>query len=67
MEPSEQIEMRSMIEDAYPDEDFSLPIFAVPTVVPGRTFLEKVFLLKSLTVPMAVRISNVSHDTCMTL
>ena len=45
MEPSEQIEMRSMIEDAYPDEDFSLPIFAVPTVVPGRTFLEKVFLL----------------------
>ena len=30
MEPSEQIEMRSMIEDAYPDEDFSLPIFAVP-------------------------------------
>ena len=45
MEPSEQIEMRSMIEDAYPDEDFSLPIFTVPTVVPGRTFLEKVFLL----------------------
>ena len=45
MEPSERIEMRSMIEDAYPDEDFSLPVFAVPTVVPGRTFLEKVFLL----------------------
>ena len=45
MEPSEQIEMRSMIEDAYPDEDFALPIFAVPTVVPGRTFLEKIFLL----------------------
>lgn len=45
MEPSESIEIRSMIEDAYPDEDFSLPTFAVPTVVPGRTFLEKVFLL----------------------
>ncbi len=45
MEPSEEVEMRSMIEDAYPDEDFSLPIFAVPTVVPGRTFLEKIFLL----------------------
>lgn len=45
MEPSEKVEMRSMIEDAYPDEEFSLPVFAVPTVVPGRTFLEKVFLL----------------------
>ena len=45
MEPSEKIEMRSMIEDAYPDEEFSLPTFTVPTVVPGRTFLEKVFLL----------------------
>lgn len=45
MEPSEEVEMRSMIEDAYSDEEFSLPIFTVPTVVPGRTFLEKVFLL----------------------
>lgn len=45
MEPSEKVEMRSMIEDAYPNEEFSLPEFAVPTVVPGRTFLEKVFLL----------------------
>lgn len=45
MEPSEKVEMRSMIENAYPDEEFSLPAFAVPTVVPGRTFLEKIFLL----------------------
>ena len=45
MEPSEKVEMRSMIEDAYPNEEFSLPVFAVSTVVPGRTFLEKVFLL----------------------
>lgn len=45
MEPSEDVEMRSMIEDAYPDEDFSSPVFSVPTVVPGRTFLEKIFLL----------------------
>ena len=45
MEPSEKVEMRSMIEDAYPDEEFSLPTFSVPTVVPGRTFLEKIFLL----------------------
>lgn len=45
MEPSEDVEMRSMIEEVYPGEEFSLPIFTVPTVVPGRTFLEKVFLL----------------------
>lgn len=45
MEPSEKIEMRSMIEDDYPDEEFSLPKFVMPTVVPGRTFLEKIFLL----------------------
>ena len=45
MEPSENVEMRSMIEDAYPDEEFSLPMSTVPTVVPGRTFLEKTFLL----------------------
>lgn len=45
MEPSEEVEMRAMIEDAYPNEEFSMPTFTVPTVVPGRTFLEKVFLL----------------------
>lgn len=45
MEPSEKIEIRSMIEDAYTDEEFSLSTFTVPTVIPGRTFLEKVFLL----------------------
>lgn len=45
LEPSEEIEMRSMIEEAYPSEEFSFPIFTLPTVVPGRTFLEKVFLL----------------------
>lgn len=45
MEPVEAIAMRSMIEDAYPEELFSQPKFIVPTVIPGRTFLEKVFLL----------------------
>lgn len=45
MEPSEKVEIRSMIEEAYPEEDFSQPTFIVPTVVPGKTFLEKVFLL----------------------
>ena len=45
MELSEKIKIRSMIEDAYPDEEFSLPTFTAPTIVPGRTFLGKAFLL----------------------
>ena len=44
-EPFEMVTMRSMIEDKYPDELFSEPPFKVPTVFPGKTFLEKVFLL----------------------
>jgi len=44
-EPFEMVGMRSMIEDAYPDEVFTEPPFDVPTVLPGKTFLEKIFLL----------------------
>jgi hypothetical protein len=44
-EPFEWVEMRSMVEDAYPDESFSESPFKVPTVLPGKTFLEKIFLL----------------------
>ena len=45
LEPFENVKIRSMIEDAYPDESFTHPKFTVPTAIPGRTFLEKVFLL----------------------
>lgn len=44
-EPFESVSMRSMIEDAYPDEIFTEFPFYVPTVIPGKTFLEKIFLL----------------------
>ncbi len=44
-EPFESVSMRSMIEDEYPDESFSQSAFLVPTVLPGKTFLEKIFLL----------------------
>jgi len=44
-EPFESVSIRSMIEDAYPDEFFSVLPFQVPTVLPGKTFLEKIFLL----------------------
>ena len=45
MEPYENLTMRSMIEEAYPNEAFTSEKFKVPTVLAGRTFLEKVFLL----------------------
>lgn len=45
MEPSEEVKIRSIIEEYYPDYEFSLPSFSVPSVVPGRTFLDKIFLL----------------------
>jgi len=44
-EPFESVGMRSMIEEAYPDEPFSGLPFNVPTALPGKTFLEKIFLL----------------------
>ena len=44
-EPFKPVSIRSMIEDAYPDEPFTEKPFLVPTVLPGKTFLEKIFLL----------------------
>lgn len=44
-EPFDGIMMRSMIANAYPDEEFSEEEFEINTVRPSRTFLEKVFLL----------------------
>ena len=35
--------------------------------IPEHSWKRFFFCMKSLTVPMVVRISNVSHDTCMTL
>jgi predicted nucleotidyltransferase component of viral defense system len=45
IEPSENVQIRSIIADNFPDADFSDAYFAVPTVIPQRTFLEKAFLL----------------------
>jgi predicted nucleotidyltransferase component of viral defense system len=45
MEPSEEVPLRSILADHYPDTDFADAYFAVPTVIPQRTFLEKAFLL----------------------
>jgi predicted nucleotidyltransferase component of viral defense system len=45
VEPSENIRLRSIIADYYPQSNYADDYFAVPTVVPQRTFLEKAFLL----------------------
>jgi len=45
LEPSENIRLRSMIAEVYPQADFADSFIEIPTVVPQRTFLEKAFLL----------------------
>ena len=44
-EPIENVQLRSMIEEAFPNTKFAEAKFNVPTVKPERTFLEKVCLL----------------------
>lgn len=35
----------SLVDEVYPDKEFTNPLLEIPTVNPGRTFLEKLFLL----------------------
>jgi len=45
MEPSEDREINSLIGETFKDQSFSTKSFTIPTVLPQRTFLEKIFLL----------------------
>lgn len=45
MEPVEPREIRSFVGQQYPDQTFADKPFNVQTVLPKRTFLEKIFLL----------------------
>jgi len=45
VEPSKNVQLRSIIADFYPNADYADDYFSVPTVIPQRTFLEKAFLL----------------------
>ncbi len=45
IEPSENVQMRSLIADTFPNADFTDNYCNIPTVIPQRTFLEKAFLL----------------------
>jgi predicted nucleotidyltransferase component of viral defense system len=45
MEPIEAREINSILNDNFPQQSFATVPFAISTVLPQRTFLEKVFLL----------------------
>jgi hypothetical protein len=45
VEPSENIQLRSILADYFPNASYADDYFTVPTVIPQRTFLEKAFLL----------------------
>ncbi|MDR1920005.1 MAG: nucleotidyl transferase AbiEii/AbiGii toxin family protein [Tannerellaceae bacterium] len=45
IEPSKNVQIRSIIAENYPDASFADKYFSIPTVIPQRTFLEKAFLL----------------------
>ena len=45
MEPSENVQIRSIIAENYPETNFADDFVTIPTVIPQRTFLEKAFLL----------------------
>ena len=45
MEPSENREINSLLSSTFPDQTFTTEPFSISTVLPQRTFLEKIFLL----------------------
>jgi len=45
MEPTEKREINSILSANFPQLDFATDTFTIPTVLPHRTFLEKIFLL----------------------
>lgn len=45
MEPSEKREINSILSVAFPNQEFATKPFSISTVLPQRTFLEKIFLL----------------------
>lgn len=45
IEPIEEIKINSILSECFPQQSFVTFPFTIPTVLPQRTFLEKVFLL----------------------
>ncbi len=45
MEPISIQTFASLVDEVYPNADFTMEPISIPTVIPERTFLEKIFLL----------------------
>ncbi len=45
IEPIEERKINSILSENFPQQNFATVPFAIPTVLPQRTFLEKIFLL----------------------
>ena len=62
-EPLKIVEFNTLIDEYYPNASFAMPAIKVPTVVPERTFLEKIFLLhEEFSKPtQAIRVERLSR------
>lgn len=62
-EPQKIVEFNALVDEYYPNTSFAMPKIKVPTVVPERTFLEKIFLLhEEFSKPkQAIRIERLSR------
>jgi hypothetical protein len=62
-EPLKIVDCSSLIDEYYPQASFAMPAIKVPTVVPERTFLEKIMLLhEEFSKPsQAIRVERLSR------
>lgn len=62
-EPQKIAEFNTLIDEYYPQASFAMPGIKIPTVVPERTFLEKIFLLhEEFSKPIkAIRVERLSR------
>lgn len=62
-EPLKIAEFNTLIDEYYPQASFAMPAVQIPTVLPERTFLEKIFLLhEEFSKPViAIRVERLSR------
>jgi predicted nucleotidyltransferase component of viral defense system len=62
-EPLKIVEFNTLIDEYYSQASFAMPAIKVPTVIPERTFLEKIFLLhEEFSKPtQAIRVERLSR------
>lgn len=63
MEPTAKREINSILSVNFPEMDFATDAFSIPTVLPQRTFLEKMFLLHEefSQLPEKIRVDRLSR------